>query len=146
MSDEQAKDPVINCHTHIFTGDHVPALLARSVLRWPFYYLLNFRVIFNLFRRYYKKADKKRLDGTDNQKARQMYQMRQTLKRYFILDYLLTIVGIFLTIQAVDFLCHWIYPNQQAETSWIMRQLHQLHTFFYKYKILIETKNMSCYL
>ena len=54
---EKPKDPIVNCHTHIFNGDHVAPLLAKSIVPSPFYRLLNFKWIFYCFRRYYKKSD-----------------------------------------------------------------------------------------
>lgn len=36
-----AKKPIINCHTHIFTGKCVPPYIAKTFLPWPFYLLLN---------------------------------------------------------------------------------------------------------
>lgn len=38
MAEEQ---PITNCHTHIFTADHVPPLLGRTLIPWPLYYFLN---------------------------------------------------------------------------------------------------------
>jgi predicted TIM-barrel fold metal-dependent hydrolase len=41
---------IINCHTHIFTGDHVPPYLGKTLMPFPFYYLLNIRLIMYLVR------------------------------------------------------------------------------------------------
>ena len=41
----EAHQPIINCHTHIFTGDHVPPHLARTFVWWPFYYVLSLPLI-----------------------------------------------------------------------------------------------------
>lgn len=49
------KPPIINCHTHIFTGDHVPPWLAKTFLFWPLYYLASTRMIIGIFRWYYSK-------------------------------------------------------------------------------------------
>ncbi len=48
-----SKLPVINCHTHIFKGDAVPPLLAKSFFPWPGYYLLNTSFILGLTRFWY---------------------------------------------------------------------------------------------
>ncbi len=40
-SADKQKQPIINCHTHIFTGDHVPPWLAKTFLIWPLYYLFS---------------------------------------------------------------------------------------------------------
>jgi hypothetical protein len=34
---------ITNCHTHIFTGDHVPPLLGKTLMPWPLYYIINIR-------------------------------------------------------------------------------------------------------
>jgi len=47
-----ADKPFVNCHTHIFTGDHVPPFLARSYLAFPFYVLLPVNLIVAFFRLY----------------------------------------------------------------------------------------------
>ncbi len=44
------KEPIINCHTHIFTGDNVPPYLAKTFVAFPFYYLLNLQWFVNFFR------------------------------------------------------------------------------------------------
>ena len=52
------KKPVINCHTHIFTGDHVPPYLAKTVAPSPLYYLINLAWIVRFFRRYHAIRNK----------------------------------------------------------------------------------------
>src|SRR6187549_2255042 len=104
MADQPEKDPIINCHAHIFTGDHVPSLLGKAVIRWPFFHLVNFRWIFSFFRRYYQKADKKRFDGTDNLKARRKLVFNRKFRKNIILYGLYTLAGLYLTLQSIDFL------------------------------------------
>lgn len=132
-----AEKPIINCHTHLFTGDHVPPLLARSIVRWPFYYLVNFRWVFYFFRKYYKKQ-KKKFDGTNNLKARTKFERSRKFRSNTLLFGLYTIAGIYLTIQSVDILCHWIYPAGQKDPGWFVRQLNKLHAFLYRNKILLD--------
>ena len=50
----KTKDPIVNCHTHIFTGDHVPPWLAKTVVPWPFFYFLPLSALVRLFRWWYK--------------------------------------------------------------------------------------------
>jgi predicted TIM-barrel fold metal-dependent hydrolase len=42
--------PFTNCHTHIFTGDHVPPYLGKTLMPWPFWYFLNIKLIIRLVR------------------------------------------------------------------------------------------------
>jgi predicted TIM-barrel fold metal-dependent hydrolase len=37
----QTKEPITNCHAHIFTGNNVPPFLAKTFLFWPFHIVLN---------------------------------------------------------------------------------------------------------
>lgn len=48
------EDPYINCHTHIFTADHVPPLLAKTYVPWPWYFFIHLRAIVAVFRWWYK--------------------------------------------------------------------------------------------
>jgi predicted TIM-barrel fold metal-dependent hydrolase len=52
------KPPLTNCHTHIFTGDHVPPFLAKTYIPFPFYYLANLRIVIRLYRIYNKLYDR----------------------------------------------------------------------------------------
>lgn len=52
------KKPIINCHTHIFTGDHVPPYLAKTFVPAPFYRLLNMNWVVAFFRRWNKWKSK----------------------------------------------------------------------------------------
>ncbi len=138
-ADEKA--PIINCHTHIFTGDHVAPLLGKSIIRWPLYYLVNFKWIFYFFRRYYKKADKERFDGTDNLKARKKFEFWRTFRKNIILYGLYTIAGLYLTLQSIDILCHWVYSKPPADPGWLIRSLQKLHDFLQSIYLLPDIKN-----
>lgn len=136
------RPPIINCHTHTFTGDHVPPLLGRSIIQWPFYYLVNFRWVFFFFRKYYRKAGKEMFDGTDNLEAREKFERKQWWKRNYILATLLYIAGIYFTIQTLDFIYHWLDPHPEKQVNWLMKQLRKLHGFFDRIYLLLEIKNI----
>src|SRR4051812_3409598 len=91
------KSPIINCHTHIFTGDHVPPFLSKSYLPWPFYYALPVNILVLFFRWWYR--------GPDRWKYAPAYKRMQRIKTFFgtILNHLeplTTIAGYLLFIQA----------------------------------------------
>jgi Amidohydrolase len=48
------KPPIINCHSHIFTGKNVPPYLAKTFLVWPLYLIITPNFIINIFRFWYK--------------------------------------------------------------------------------------------
>jgi len=44
------KVPIINCHTHIFTADHVPPFLAKTFVPTPFHFFLPLKPVVAFFR------------------------------------------------------------------------------------------------
>ena len=120
---------------------HVAPLLAKSIVPPPFYRLLNFKWIFYWFRRYYKKNDTEIFDGTENLKARTKFEKNRKFQNNYLLYYLYLIVGYYLTLQAIDILCHWVYGNPSKDPSWLMRQLYSLHNFLSSIYLLLEISN-----
>ena len=54
------KLPFTNAHVHIFTGDHVPAYIAKKMIPWPLYYFVNIHCwvwIYKKFKKEKREAD-----------------------------------------------------------------------------------------
>lgn len=132
------KHPIINCHTHSFTGDHVPPYLAKSILKWPLYLLVNFRWIFGFMRKYYQKKDSKRFDGTTNVKERWIFEWERKFRKNYIRYFIYHAAGVYLTIQVIDLLLHRFFSGQQKDPGWLLQQLNQLHKTLYEYKIVLD--------
>ena len=49
-----AKKKIINVHTHVFTSRFVPPYLAKTIVPWPLYYLINTQWIVSLAQKYYR--------------------------------------------------------------------------------------------
>jgi predicted TIM-barrel fold metal-dependent hydrolase len=139
--DNIKKPPIINCHTHIFTGDHVPPLLAKSVIRWPFYYFFNFRWIFSLFRKYYQKSDTERFDGSGNLKAREKLESDRKFRKRTILYAVYTLAGFYLGLQLIDILCHWIF-SMPEKPGQLIRLLQKFHDFLRSIYVLLDVKGI----
>lgn len=43
-------EKITNCHTHIFTGDHVPPFLGKTLMPFPLYYIVNIKLLIYLVR------------------------------------------------------------------------------------------------
>jgi predicted TIM-barrel fold metal-dependent hydrolase len=141
--DDKQKKPIINCHTHIFTGDHVAPFLGKSLIPGPFSFLLNFKWVFSFFRWWFGKGPgKKKYGGKANERKAWKYKIKMFVQRNFFLKLLLVIIGLFLTLQAVDFFYHWILPAQQKTGSWLFKQIYTFHAWLYDNNILFETKNI----
>jgi predicted TIM-barrel fold metal-dependent hydrolase len=90
------KQPIINCHTHIFTGDNVPPYLAKTFLPFPFYYLLNLNWLVSLFRWWNNFKNKLKYSPLSKR-----FEIIKNKTRIFInkFKFLKTIVSWFVTIQ-----------------------------------------------
>jgi predicted TIM-barrel fold metal-dependent hydrolase len=140
--DQEAKElPIINCHVHIFTGDHVAPYLAKSIVRTPLWLFVNFNWVFLFCRWWYGKLGpyRKRFTGKTKARRRGDYERQMLLKRSFVLGTLYFLVGSFFTLQALDFIMHWIYGGTNPG-GWIFDSLRWLHQRLASWNILLETK------
>jgi len=104
-----AKDPIINCHTHIFTADHVPPWLGRTFLPLGTYFLLTTGFIVGLGKFWFMGKFMRRLRRLRRSRVSQwMYTISWAIRRTWISDFLVSTVGYWLTA----------------------------HTFFYVYRVV----------
>lgn len=111
----QSQLPIVNCHTHIFTGDHVPPFIAKTYLFFPFYYLLHLSFIVNFFR--WWNAGPARIKYTNSVKKLMGFRNRL---QYIINRFgpLKLLIVLFLTLQVVFILFDWIssiFPPQESK-------------------------------
>jgi hypothetical protein len=131
------KPPIINCHTHIFTGDHVPPYLGKSIIASPLYKLVNFQWVFARFRWWFEKGPgKKKYGGAANAKRARQYRRRMRIQRNSLLRIVFAVVGWYLTFQAIDILLHWLFGGSQKTPGWIKG----LHAFLTQYHILLDVR------
>lgn len=64
------KRKIINAHIHVFTGDFVPPYLAKTLIPWPIYYLLNANWVIRLFRFYYRFKFRKEFANVEDKETR----------------------------------------------------------------------------
>jgi len=98
----------INCHTHIFTGDHVPPYLAKTFLPWPLYLLLPLSVVVRLFRFWYGVPNTWQYTAWYGRFKRLKYKIKMSGVRNFILGALFFIIGLYLAIQVFFILYAWL--------------------------------------
>lgn len=125
--------PVINCHAHIFTGDHVPPWLAKSFVPWPFYFLLRLSWFVRFFRWWYKSPGRipyrawfKRL--------REYYATFQTL--FNRLGVFRTIIEYYISLHALFFLYDFIRPVFPPDKSDLSALMLEFRNWFDRYSLL----------
>jgi predicted TIM-barrel fold metal-dependent hydrolase len=93
------KQPIVNCHTHIFTGDQVPPFLAKTFLPWPLYYLLPVNILVGIFRLWFKGPGSWPMKPWYKKAAMLLYTIKVFLSRTYVISLVSKLVGAFLTIQ-----------------------------------------------
>jgi hypothetical protein len=94
---------IINCHTHIFTGDHVPPFLAKTYIPLV-YWVFSLRWIGSLFHWWYNgplTTDKHTPKGKS--RARTRYNFKMFIQRHLVLRFLVTLLGIALFVYTFYF-------------------------------------------
>lgn len=116
------KPPIINCHTHIFTGDHVPPWLAKTFIPWPFYFLFPLSGIVRLFRWYYNVPYRWQFMTWYKKIARLINSWKAFAAKYFITLALKWLTGIFLTAHAVFVVYHWAQVLlKEGNPGWVKK-------------------------
>lgn len=142
MTQPSSKPPIINCHSHIFTGDHVPPLLGRSVIASPLHYLLNFRWIFAGFRWYYNGPGKHKYGGVANDKNTRRYRLRMIVQRNAVLYWLLKLISTYATIQAINIILRWFVKRESLGNGDFANGLLSVYHFLQKLHIIEKTGSL----
>lgn len=129
------KLPVINCHTHVFLGDHVPPDLAKTYLPWPLYKIFNVNVVLRCCRFWflskYSPAKWKYLPLVLKGRTA-LYFYRNFIRKYPVTKSLVTIINLILSYHAIVFVFQWLArlfdtdPDTtnaiQRATDWLQEQ------------------------
>jgi predicted TIM-barrel fold metal-dependent hydrolase len=122
------KPPIINCHTHIFTGANVPPNIGKTYLIWPLYYLLCIPFVLALFRFWYlHPLSPKRLQYKPffRNLKRAIYKYRAFVQRYSLIHFFVFIINFIITSHAIIILFLWlnrIMTNANDTSSSLIQQ------------------------
>lgn len=103
-----AKPPIINCHTHIFTGDNVPPYLAKTFIPSPLHYLFPLSLVVGLFRFWYKHPYAWQYKPWYKSLKETIFEIRISCSRIGIARAISFIIGLILTIHAFFIINDWI--------------------------------------
>lgn len=82
---------IINCHTHIFTIDHVPNEFSKSLMPWPLYIIFTIGLIKWVFKNFTTRGSK-RYRSFIHKRDKFFYKIRDFLKITIILWWVYLIV------------------------------------------------------
>jgi Amidohydrolase len=143
------ESPIINCHTHVFTGKHVPPYLGKTFLWWPFYYLFNTPLIMWVFyfwfnnKKYspyffkYKKGYKKWQNI--------IYQYKAWVRRHLLTTLIVNAVNALLTLHTLLFLLLFLMHKVGGANifikdgvAFITNWLTKNHLLFFYHNALVK--------
>ena len=143
------KKTIINAHTHTFTSKFVPPYLAKTIIPWPFYYLIHTQWIVGLAQRYYAYQNSKQFPGRGDGDeawnaiyARRRKKRRKTLfnfnfraRKYFYIPWRIIIIWLSLVtfFYVAEFL-GWIFGIDEG----VADILSQVKEWFASYKLFFE--------
>lgn len=110
-----SKPPIVNCHTHIFTGDHVPPYLAKTFVPGPVAWLLSLSAIVKIFQLYYRSVYRWRYRTRYKRASFLLYKVKMFVYRNYILNLIYFLLGVWVTIQAFFIVTDLI---DQSQSLW----------------------------
>lgn len=131
MKQQSVTQAFINCHTHVFTGDHVPPYLGKKMLPGPIGYILTIPLVVNFFRWWYYKVKPLYFGRTARRLRKRYYEAGLWLHRYKAISLLLKLAGIILTIDALLIIIAWGGGFFSYET-----QFRGVTALFYRWHLL----------
>ncbi len=121
-----SKDAIINCHTHIFTGDHVPPYLAKTYVPPPFHVLIHLKLLV-LFFRWWNRGPATVYYTYGYKKA---IKIKTAINRFLVSLYPLNIIaGYYLFFFAFFLLYNLLSPAFPPENSWLSGIIHKAGIF-----------------
>lgn len=111
MPDANQQPVIINCHTHIFTGESVPPYIAKTFLPWPLYQLFSIKFILSICRFWYNNKRSPR-----NWKHKRWYKRiqlaiygyRSFVKRHAVTNLLISLFNLVVAYHAAAYFILWL--------------------------------------
>ena len=137
------KTPIINCHTHIFTGDNVPPWLAKSIMPWPLFYLLNLPFVVRLIGWWFDGPGSIRFTLPAKKWREFLYKSRMYMKRHLVLGFLKTLAGFYVTLNALFICIYWFNKLSPAGESKELDFIQKLRDWLSASGIVSENLNFG---
>ncbi|MDC6366655.1 MULTISPECIES: amidohydrolase family protein [Flavobacteriaceae] len=133
MSDNER--PIINCHTHIFKGEHVPPYLAKTFIPWPLYRILTVPFILWIFKTF---INKKRAEFKDPQVEQRRNKVKRKIafQRNIVLRIIKGAIKVAITIHALFIVLAWLRVDEEYEI------IHQIRTWLNEHYLLWNIKSL----
>ncbi len=144
------KDPIVNCHAHIFKDDHVPPFIARSILPWWLFWIVHLHAIMWIYDKVYKIEswiDKLKSDWNAGKSGtlRVIRDFWRWLKRNDITSVIFHAVQYWLILNSLHILFNWL--NGEKILPQFIKDLEPtIRVPLENYKVLIDYENTTFWL
>jgi predicted TIM-barrel fold metal-dependent hydrolase len=139
----QSSTPVINCHTHIFTGDCVPPWLARTIVPWPFYFLFPLSLVVSILRYWFTRGPYTwQFKPWYKLWAKRLYFTKAFLARYAVLNILRRVLGVLIVIYAFYILYDWLQQASPMQSS-VTVAIDNIRKLLSEYHLLLHVASVN---
>jgi predicted TIM-barrel fold metal-dependent hydrolase len=133
MPESNVEQPLTNCHTHIFTSDHVPPYLGKSFLPLGLAYVFTTPFIVGIFRAWFNGPYQWQFKPWYKKLAKKYYQLKMFIVRNPVARLVMTILAILICVNAFYILYDWIMlitspPSDDSNVNAVRTWLNQYHT------------------
>lgn len=128
MPDADQKPVMVNCHTHIFTGESVPPYIAKTFLPWPLYRVFSIKFILSICRFWYmnrRSPQNWKHKRWYKRLQRAIYGYRSFVKRNTVPNLLVWVFNFVLAYHAAVYFLLWIISPFAATGSGLVRMVRQ---------------------
>ncbi len=115
--------PLVNCHTHIFTADHVPPFLAKKFVPAPLHLLIHLGAFVAIFRWWYNGPARLRYSLIAKKTSVAYTWMAGILNKIYPLN---VILGYYIFLQSFFIIYRLITPVFPPDKSWLSAKLAAL--------------------
>ncbi len=139
------KLPIVNAHAHVFTSKHVPPLLAKKFIPFPFYYFVHLDIIIGLYK-FFKSIKNLYYKNWNRKLRRFLYYISAAIARNPVLRIINWILSVWLVTVTFYYLHDWISElfNISENETYIGKAIEALRATLNKYDIL--PKNLPLYI
>ena len=140
MKNLDPKPPITNAHSHVFTHNYVPPYLAKTIIPWPFYYLIHLPTFVRIYI-FINLLQEKQFKPFYRKIRRIKYQALRFIYRVTLLKAVLFIVVFYIGLVAFLTLFNLLVANLPVvDLDWSQRVVIA-RDWLYEYRLLIVRPN-----
>ncbi len=140
-TDNRPQQPIVNCHTHIFKGEHVPPYLAKSFVPNPVYKWLSVPRILWLAIAYRDRRNKK---YKDPYRQKEWDRTERSIKwgRNRFWGIIKKVLGTWITFHALFALLGWIGLNDASSSGFWAQWIGKIHEWLLAHYVMVPLKSI----